>query len=64
MNKKMTTNRKMDKGYEETVWKRSNSNVNKHGKRALTSLVARQIQMKVTMRYHFYYKTNKNEKGK
>lgn len=38
------TNRKMGNGYEKTVQKRSNSNVNKHVKRSLTSLVVRQIQ--------------------
>lgn len=40
MNKKMTTHRKMGKGYEETV-QRSNSNINKHVKRYLISLVVR-----------------------
>lgn len=51
----------MVKGYEEMV-QRSNSNINKHVKRCLISLIVRQIQMKVIMRYNFCYKTSKNLK--
>lgn len=51
----------MVKGYEEMI-QRSNSNINKHVKRCLISLIVRQIRMKVIVRYNFCYKTSKNLK--
>lgn len=53
----------MGKGYEETVQKRSNSNVNKHVKKSLTSLVIRQIQKKVTIGFMSTTRLIKIQKG-